>query len=147
MIVMMVMMMMTIVMTMMIITIVMIFSITVTLLHRLFFGFFVNYLFVHHFVVYLLIQSTVLPFLLSYDFISLNFKTRPKITSLVCLVFAARKECIRPWIDDPAQQAINTILPLSMSARVKISYDTKSGLFFRWTSCTRTRLVMWEQRF
>ena len=69
-----------------------------------FFGFFVNYLFVHHFVVYLLIQSTVLPFLLSYDFISLNFKTRPKITSLVCLVFAARKECIRPWIDDPAQQ-------------------------------------------
>ena len=32
----------------------------------------------------------------SYDFISLNFKTRPKITSLVCLVFAARQECIRP---------------------------------------------------
>ena len=49
------MMMMTTVMMMMMITMVMIFSITVTLLHRLFFGFFANYLFVHHFVVYLLI--------------------------------------------------------------------------------------------
>ena len=53
-------------------------------------------LFVHHFVVYLLIQSTVLPFLLSYDLISLNFKTRPKITSLACLLYAARNECIPP---------------------------------------------------
>ena len=81
---------------MMMITMITIFSITVTLLHRLFFGFFVNYLFVHHFVVYLLIQSTVLPFLLSYDLISLNVKTRPKITSLACLLCAARNECIRP---------------------------------------------------
>ena len=77
-------------------TMIMIFSITVTLLHRLFFGFFVNYLFVHYFVVYLLIQSTVLLFLLSYDFISLNFKTRPKITSLACLLYTARHECIGP---------------------------------------------------
>ena len=61
-----------------------------------FFRFLVNYLFVHHFVVYLLIQSTVLPFLLSYDFISLNFKTRPKITSLACLLYTARNECIGP---------------------------------------------------
>ena len=80
----------------MMMTMITIFSITVTLLHRLFFGFFVNYLFVHHFVVYLLIQSTVLPFLLSYDLISLNVKTRPKITSLACLLCAARNECIRP---------------------------------------------------
>ena len=61
-----------------------------------FFRFFVNYLFVHHLVVYLLIQSTVLLFLLSYDFISLNFKTRPKITSLACLLCVARNECTRP---------------------------------------------------
>ena len=88
-------------MTMMMIMIMMIkmitiFSITVTLLHHLFFGFFVNYWFVHHFVVYLLIQSTILPFLLSYDLISLNFKTRPKIPSLACLLYAARSECIQP---------------------------------------------------
>ena len=57
---------------------------------------FFNYLFVNHFVVYLLIQSTVLPFLLSYDLISLNFKTRPKITSLACLLYAASHECIGP---------------------------------------------------
>ena len=81
---------------MMMVTMITIFSITVTLLHCLFFGFFVNYLFVHHFVVYLLIQSTVLPFLLSYDLISLNVKTRPKITSLACLLYAARNECIGP---------------------------------------------------
>ena len=80
----------------MMMTMITIFSITVTLLHRLFFGFFVNYLFVHHFVVYLLIQSTVLPFLLSYDLISLNFKTRLKIPSLACLLYAARSECIQP---------------------------------------------------
>ena len=89
------------IMTMMMIMIMMIkmitiFSITVTLLHRLFFDFFVNYWFVHHFVVYLLIQSTILPFLLSYDLISLNFKTRPKIPSLACLLYAARSECIQP---------------------------------------------------
>ena len=88
-------------MTMMMIMIMMIkmitiFSIIVTLLHRLFFGFFVNYWFVHYFVVYLLIQSTILPFLLSYDLISLNFKTRPKIPSLACLLYAARSECIQP---------------------------------------------------
>ena len=75
---------------MMMMTMITIFSITVTLLRCLFFGFFVNYLFVHHFVVYLLIQSTILPFLLSYDLISLNFKTRPKLTSLACLLYAAR---------------------------------------------------------
>ena len=91
---------------MMMVTMITIFSVTVTLLHRILFGFFVNYLFVHHFVVYLLIQSTILPFLLSYDLISLNFKTDLKLhfgLSTVC----SQKRVHTTLINDPARQKVH----------------------------------------